>query len=476
MKKIAIIVVCQLLATFLWAQKWKETIVCEDKNVKVFLKHRDTASVDQPNWLQLVIKNKTPYPFIINDAGYSIFQNDSTANNAHRPKYGFDPDVDEYYLFHQYYKVLRHEFKGDAVEIAPHGELVSWQYLTNHASTMECSRKEGSTLCHSFQFKLTFSVHKETETCEISDTRFCFYWKPDTLIETEQLARRLKSILKEVHVQPVHHSMLRHLMGSPRIVQQFSTDEFIDAIMLRNASAHLNERVIILTALKNRGATPNKRLTEHYRNDLAKTKSMFAEELRYYWDNELLQDLLKSQVDFWSVSHILQTNADSWSSNLRYRADIYDYFLEKTAFKLELPTNQNFKQWSTNVQLLAFSRDERVVDYLAPLLNNEQVYVVYDYSKNYMSSSMPRNQTPDTLYVRLCDVAYKNVLIALNKQKTGILNGKMTPEGKESIMQEISSKKKENNPRRGWLLLLLVGGLWFLLQKLRKLYIVRFTS
>jgi hypothetical protein len=53
MKKIFALVLFQLFAPFLPAQKVNETLIWENKNIKIVMVCRDTASTDLTNWVKM---------------------------------------------------------------------------------------------------------------------------------------------------------------------------------------------------------------------------------------------------------------------------------------------------------------------------------------------------------------------------------------------------------------------------------------
>lgn len=415
MKQYLLVLAFQFFIQLLNAQKYNETVVFSNEDIKIELLCRDTASTDQSDWIKLKIKNKTNDKIFITDAEYAINEEITAANGEKYLDYGKYGQANKYDLFHYYYDLQNPSDDRNGMELSPHSELTSWKDLTNYASVLIEPRNKVGEICPIFQLKLTYIINDKSKILESKDSKFCFDWMPDSQISQVKLVQRLRNTLTDVHFRWVNTYIISHLMGKPDIVSQISSDDFVNAVILRKHGMTDDENILFLNELRVRKAIPDNRLTERYRKDLKNPISYFSDELIYYWDNDLLDDLLKSQVDMFRVCRILEANSNFWSLIPENRTKVYNYLSNKIPFNKESPTNENFTNWSNGIKLISISRDKRVIDYLVSLLENESEFSIEDWSKYRHSGIMPRNAKPDTLKIRVCDVAFVSLLRAIGQ-------------------------------------------------------------
>ncbi len=403
MKQFLTLALLQLLAQFLPAQKFSETLVCENKDIKVVIVCRDTASTSQTNWVKLVIRNKTPHEVTVYDAGFDFVREKQTpSNDAYQRRY---KQGRKYDLLD-----IPYERRGlsEGVSIAPYKELVSSEYLTRNETYSLRSRETGNDICAYFRLKLTFHTNGVSETLESDYAKFCYYWKPDPQIDPVELAKKLKNALTDVQFR--QENTVEYLMGKPEVLRQISTEELENALILRTSEVTCTGNALLFKELRTRQVIPNDRLTEFYHKELKNPKSGIHKDLIHYWDNSLFEDLLKSTLNMDQVCAILDVHADSWSSDSTNRKKVYDYLSNKMTFTQELSIQENYAQWSNLVKLMSISRDKKIIDYLVTFLDNEQTFLIEDWSKHSFTSRIPTD--PDTIEVRVCDVAFVSLLRA----------------------------------------------------------------
>ncbi len=414
------VLVLSLIHNFVIAQitefGFNKTILFENKELEVFISCRDTASIDQEDWLKLVFFNKGSNPIFITDAYYSI-------NNVVVPleggKYidaGRYGRGNQFELFYNFFDKDDPSSHKSEILISPKAELSTWNHITDLASVYIESNEGKVNVCAKFQINLTYDIKGKDRLLSNPGADFSFIWKSPSEINIEKLVRRLKGAMLHKSITTSNTYIIQKLFHNADIVQWISNVDLIDAILRREKWKGTSDNILFLSTLKERNAIPNVTLTSRYIKDLQNPTSSYFEELMYYWENALLNDLLYSKIDFWRVSTILESNAPYWSVDSGYTSRIYYYLKHNTSFDENMqPSEVNYTEWSKTVKLMSISRDRRIIDYLIPFLENEEEFKVIDWSRYRNHGFLPEGSKPDTITVRVCDVAFVSLIRAINQ-------------------------------------------------------------
>lgn len=387
---------------------FNKTILHENDDIEIFLSCRDTAGIDQEDWLKFSIKNKTAFPLIINAAEYSINEAPPTTTSR-LGRYGRG---DQYQLFHYYYNYPSGQ--KNYFEIPPHSELSSWKMLTNTTSVLvELKHGDKTDLCPFFQSSVSYTINEKPVTLTNTGVSFCFYWKPYDQLSKEKLTARLRAALEDVQIHAVNSNVITYLSNKPELREMISSNEIVNVILKKNKLRADDIDILLLKELKSRGKLPNEKLTENYRALLRRDIREYPQQLIYYWDNALLDDLLQSKLHKNEIELVLEVNAPTWSVEAKNTAKVYEYLTSQTGFNTNLiPGKKNFKAWYDAVKLVSMSRDRRIIDYLVPFLDNKKAYIMEDWSKSMGTGFRPKQKKPDFVKIRVCDVAFVALLKA----------------------------------------------------------------
>jgi hypothetical protein len=104
---------CHLAAAQETTPVFYKTMLAKNEDVEVYLSCRDTAGLDQSDWIQLIIKNKTDRSIFITDAGYSIDEETVSATGEQYRNIGKYGQANKYDLLHYYHDLT--DPSGDAL-------------------------------------------------------------------------------------------------------------------------------------------------------------------------------------------------------------------------------------------------------------------------------------------------------------------------------------------------------------------------
>lgn len=385
--------------------------ILEDKNIEVTLLCYETASIDKDDWLKLVIKNKSKSVINILKADYSLFENLTTENgNPYEKNY---VSADRIQLIYSFYESGNIPANKISSEINPGEELSCWKYLTNAASISLPADGNEKEMCPQFKFFLNYAIRDESIELNNPGTRICFKWNPETIISKTLLAGRLKRAIKDVYARSPNAELIKHLLKKPEVVALVSNKELEKGILGFAANSKDTEMLPLLQELKNRNAAPTPELTEIFRKDLSQSQKRYWHALQFYWDNTLLDTLLASGLNNYEVTHILDIHAADWSKSDKNCQKVYDTLANKTGFNNYMEFDSaKLTEWRSRVKLMAVSRDKRIIDHLAKLLDNEQTFLVEDWSQYALYGMLPKDAKPEMLRFRVCDIAYLSLLKA----------------------------------------------------------------
>lgn len=427
MKKI--IFLLSLILSLLWIkaqsniQKWNEMTIVEDKNVKINLLYATKADIGDTDWLKLKITNKTSASINLVEANYSLNEVDKNESGDKNVDYGAFGQGNKYDLLHHYYNLTSlSELQKDVI-IEPNSSLFAWIYLTNYASVLIDNRSQiPNEICASLQLNLGYEINGKLFKLNEDDANFCFQWVNSKFVSNQKLVNRLRDIILNPFERNVNVFVTSHLMNNQEVASAIFTDDIVQGIISRKNISHNDETILLLTELSKRNAIPNITLTEFYRNQIKNNFFNKEDELKYYWDNSLLDELLNSNISWRFVQQILEINARFWSNELDNRYKVFSYFSEAQNFnKYQDIKSYNLNEWSKIVKTLSTSRSPELIEYLISYLDNETEFIIEDWSKygNYSKSiptiALSEADKPDFIKVRICDVAFVSILRALDQ-------------------------------------------------------------
>ena len=435
MKKKIIPLILAFSILFLNAQSCgelrKELALSEDENVKITLIHAMKADIGDSDWLNIKITNKTENDIWIADANYSINREGELENGKKYFKTGVFGQGNKYDLIHYYYDMYNSDDYRKKVMIQPKESIHAWKYLTNYASVLiEGRNYKEEEICAFFRLNVGYELLNEAYELTCDNEPFCFNWVNLENVSQRKLQYRLKEIILNPHIRWVNNYVTKVLMNREEVVSAISTHDLVKGVLLRENAGNSEENILFLTELFNRGAIPNEEITENFRQRLRGKHRPISSELLYYWDNSLLEDLLKSNKSKSVIHQILEVNAKYWSIDVENRKKVYSYLIR--VLKFESTTNLDsieLMNWSVNVKMLATSRSVEVITYLKSFLDDETKFQIEDWSKYIGYGALPKGAKPDLITVRVCDVAFVALLRALNQFEFELRNmyGKTNP-------------------------------------------------
>ncbi|MEZ4920988.1 MAG: hypothetical protein R2792_17940 [Saprospiraceae bacterium] len=391
---------------------YNKLVLCSDGNVDVYLLYQDTGSLIHSDWLQLKIKNKSQESIFINDISASLEKVLTDSNGKHMPdsnvlrKYSRADLIDAFFDKNS---------ERSGIRIYPNSTFTSSKNLSYILAD-----KEEKTGINTLAFAIDFLYEKGRDFKSISSSSqpFSFYWKPLVEIPKTQQAKRLKTEILSTESFSNQAALIRTLLTDSAVVKYISGDELVEAFMLNSNKSSNTLNRSYLAALQQKGVHSNPQLTTYFLNQLE--SNSFQDEYLYLYFNEqlfnkLLEPGLKGKQ---STPLLLEANARYWSDKEENRKKVYAFLEERTDFSLEMkPTRENMHHWSTVVKEMAISRDERIVQYLLPYLDDETVFYIADRRLSNVNSGLSTTLqvvTPADIPARVCDVAFVSLLRALN--------------------------------------------------------------
>lgn len=401
-----------------------EILLAEDKHLKISLIHAGSSDIGDPAWLQLKIVNNSKASINITDANYDLKRKIETHSGEKYISYGSLGSGNQFDLFHYYYD-LDNPSNQRGVVINAGDSLMSWKYLTNYASVVLDGRIGNYKLCAIADISIVYELKDKKKEIKSNNTQFCFQWKDSGKLSTAKLADRLIQIILHPHYRWVDSYIVGHLMKMSEVASAISTADLIQGILLRKDVQYYSENCHFLEELSKRKAIPNEVLTQHYKEKLLIPLSGLDRELLYYWDNALLHDLLSSALSYRDVSNILEINADNWSDEVKNKRNVFAYLAQKLHYSDTFQISQDhFRQWREMIKTLSISRDKSFLSSLIPLLENETAYAVEDWSRYRYVGMLRKEDKPDTIRIRVCDVACVSLLRGLDQFKFKMYPGK----------------------------------------------------
>jgi len=410
-----------LLATI--SSKAERIIYIDNNHIKLEVLIHDQASLAESDWLSFIITNKSDQDLKIDRLDYSIngFEHDTNGNPVFiKAKYG---QGDKYKLLHWF-----HDFRDLAkatgkFAIAAGESSTNWKFPSNETGLLiEESLVRSEEFCALLQIDIEYSV--STTKNKFSDEKaICTNWTKYSSIKKDDLVHRFELCISDIHEQNVHSSIISLLPQLEDLIPLIDDQIISLGIINRNNKSYKRERIWLLSVLRKKGALDNPLLLEHYRSCIQDRNCSWEDDFVIYWNNELLEALLKSQLYVTEKANILEIHSDSWSKEPINRDMVFEVLNRELDIKLdEKITGINFKNWYNRIKFLAISRHDTLLPYFKNLLDNKNFYPVQDWSSIGSQQQLSPNQQgrAKTIYFRVCDVAYVCLLRLLDQAEISI--------------------------------------------------------
>lgn len=396
-----------------------ELILQEDENVRITLLYFSNADIGDSDWLKMEIENKTDSEIQIVETNYYVNQEEQLQNGEKYVDIGGFGRGNKYDLIHYFFDLPNSSHYKNGAFVNPNSSIFAWKYLTNYASVLIDGRNiQESKICALFQLDFQYKIKGEEIKLVCENKPFCFEWVRSDSVEEKKLEARLREIILNPHYRWVNTYVTSKLMGKQNIVKRISTEELIQGVLLREDVMDADENILFLTEIKRREVSSNEKLVNSFKERISKKDGHILDELPYFWDNALLDDLINSGLPWYPVYRILEVNANSWSSNPDNTKKVYEYLTASLNFeKTENLQQEKFNEWASKVKVISTSRNINFIKYLKKYLDDETEFMVEDWSKYRYSGIFPRDAKPDTFKSRVCDVAFVALLRALNQFK-----------------------------------------------------------
>ena len=417
-RRILLSTVLLLLISYLHSQDkgWKKFSICKDENLEFTLLVSPIANMGDSDWLKLKIANKSDFIIHLKGISYSISSEATTGKGEKYIDRGALGQGNQFNLMHFYYDLPNPSDYRNGIAVYPDSSIYVWKHLTNSASyfigNRYVSEQEVSAL-----FGITAVYERAMDDIEIkgSDRPFCFKWVNVENVSNAELVLRLRELILNPCNGCMNSIITSELMKIPDVVNSITTDELIQGIMVDDKVLSIDMAFLFLGELSRRGAIPNKQLTDYYARKLNAHEGV-SSQLQYYWDNLLLDDLLASGEDLRQISRILELNSRFWQIDSANTQRVFTYMANKLDFQMEEKLNEEkLLGWSKAVKTLSISRSPDFIEYLKKYLDNENEFVIEDWSKYNRFGMLPKGAKPNYLAVRICDVAFVALLRALNQ-------------------------------------------------------------
>ena len=416
----------------------EKIVIGEDENIQITLQYLLEADLSKSDWLKIEIKNKTNNDIIIESASYSINKEKTTKNGEKYIDKGEFGQSNKHRLIHEYYGIKNYLHRRDKVTIEPMKTITSWKYLTNYASVLLDGRELDDKVITAL-FELNFEYQIQDNNFEIycENIPFSFSWTNSSSISPSLLVKRLKEIINNPHMVSVNTYVTDDLMKIDKVRESISTKEFIQGVLLREDLINTEENILFLSELKKRNEIPNSEITESFIRRFNQNKTTAKRELQHYWDDKLL-DLLLNEDDSYLLYSIFELNANHWSSKQDNSDKIYKNIIKRLNFTFPTKINkENLDQWSKDIKLLAIARNLKFAQYLNEFLDDQTTFEIEDWSKFRHYGMLPQGAKPDTIKIRVCDVALVSLLRNMNQIQFSLSNSIGTKTYSMQIKDEI---------------------------------------
>ncbi len=396
-----------------------KTILYSNKNLQLFILCRDTASFDQTDWLQIGIRNLKGQAIFIQNLNYALNNPRVNPKGDIIPNFGAYGEGNKFDIFQCYHELINpSDHFRNGIVIDAYATVMSWKHISDYAavSLEPFANRTGPShqVCPKVELSISYRTAKKVKEIKITEGQFCFYWNMLTTISDTILLQRFRDAINSPN-RTTNLYVISRLMKEKSLVQLISTPEFIEAICRDTIGRGEFVNVKYLDELAKRNALPDSQLTIHYSKQL--TNNYFPDgELIQYWDDRLFDDILQSNTYYLKVANLLERTVDHWKNDPIKRRIIYNFLQSKTKFDpTALPHQADFADWSKALKLMSISRDTLLISYLITLLNNEQAFDIADWSKYKNSGARGRYDKPDTISVRICDIAFICLLRVLDQ-------------------------------------------------------------
>lgn len=416
MKKILFYILIILSTNCNCSPSIRESIVLsEDENIQITLSYLRKANLGESSWMKLIFLNKTEKNIIIKSASYSINKEKENKNGGTFIDIGEFGQSNKYDLIHEFYDLKNNSLR-DTVKIKPKSSIEAWKYLTNYASVLIEDRKlEAMEILALFELEFEYAIQENSFNLHADNIPFSFSWMSSEQISNSILTQRLVNIIHNPHHRWVNTYVTNKLMQIEDVKNSVSTEDLIQGIILRDNVMNADENILFITELKSRNKLPNKKITENFKKRFQEKMSNVDTELQYYWDDELLNDVLKNSNSY-KLYSILELNANEWSRNRNNCDKIYNHFIKNTNFTFPNIIGQNnIDQWSKDIKMISIARNPKFSEYLIELLDNPSEYNIDDWTKYRHHGMLPKGAKPDVIKVRVCDVALVALLRNMNQ-------------------------------------------------------------
>lgn len=394
-------------------------ILQEDENLRITLNYFSKADIGDSDWLKMEIENKSDFEIQIVDINYYVNKEKELKNGEKYISIGAFGSGNKYDLLHCFFDLPNPSVYREGAIINPKSRIFAWKYLTNYASVLiDGINIEETNICGLFQLDFRYKIREEEYKLVCDNKSFCFDWVKSETVEESKLQTRLREIILHPHYRCVNTFVTSDLMARQNIVKAITSEELINGVLLRDGVMNADENILFLTELKKRSVSSNEILTSSFRKRIVNRDGNVSSELQYYWDNTLLNDLINSDLSYHDVQIILELNSNSWSSDSVSTKKVYEYLSTALNFeKTETLKQDKINHWASSVKLIATSRHIDFTKYLERYLDNETEFNVEDWSRYSHFSMLPKGAKPDTITLRICDVAFVALLRAMNQFK-----------------------------------------------------------
>lgn len=406
-----------LLSSILSGQKIENVTLITNDEIKLSLEHHTNADISKKDWLKFKLRNKTNKNLFFKNINYSINTFEVNLNNERELKQGALGRSKMYNLIPDFHNSKKIE-KKDRIYILPaRKEITFWKYASNTASAiLENSNLSNQEICGLMEFLVEYGVHEDILDSYSGEEAFCFNWMNSSSIKPQKIANHLEHKISDVTQRKINSAIINTMALNDKVTKKISIDTIIYGIENRAYTQNKSERIALLKILKSKNAFDNARLINHYKSCMYDNNCEWENDLKYYWNNKLLDTLISSPLFINEKIKILEIQSEHWKNNKEF---IDKYFKEvNTTMDFDfnyVPDQDGFFKWYNKIKSLASTRHPKVIKYLAELLDNETFLKIEDWSGQKNKRIITNRDKPKIIKIRICDVAYIGILRALNK-------------------------------------------------------------
>jgi len=393
--------------------------ILEDDFIRLELQVRDTASLADDQWLQFTLVNKSNYNIRLDRLDYRLDGFEELEDGTTTVVPAAYAKGNKQDLLHRFHLLSERSIAAKNFSLQPHEHIDFWKHPSTTGSVaIEAQQKQSGELCALVYVELEYSFKSNNGNKLQSENIICTHWVKMSETDITRLVERFERAVVDVQFIPQQIPVLSLLTDLTPVLDRIDPDILVQGVISRSTATDERERLLLLRCLDVIGQLNHTELKDHYLSCMKSDNCQWQNDLQIYWNNALIDPLLRSRMYVNQVALLLELHAHQWKVDKTIRQQIFDYLQKQYRLGLDAPIDANsFEDWYNTIKYLVISRHRDLLDYLKPLLDNKETYTVKDWSMVGSNKVISKRDVSKarTVRIRICDVAYVALLRFLDQ-------------------------------------------------------------